>query len=158
MKQRVPFYYNEFGCITSKCKDNCCIGGWEIDIDDETYERYNNMTGELKHKILDSITQNEDEEYCFKLCDGKCPMLDDNGLCEIHKNLGEDYLGVVCKQFPRYSELVLPVKKQQGLYCLKIVLLVWKLLPVMKNMNRVQNMTVHLHCRYSRQERLYLRY
>ena len=53
MKQRVPFYYNEFGCITSKCKDNCCIGGWEIDIDDETYERYNNMTGELKHKILD---------------------------------------------------------------------------------------------------------
>ena len=104
MKQRVPFYYNEFGCITSKCKDNCCIGGWEIDIDDETYERYNNMTGELKHKILDSITQNEDEEYCFKLCDGKCPMLDDNGLCEIHKNLGEDYLGVVCKQFPRYSE------------------------------------------------------
>ena len=35
MKQRVPFYYNEFGCITSKCKDNCCIGGWEIDIDDE---------------------------------------------------------------------------------------------------------------------------
>lgn len=51
MKQRVPFYYNEFGCITSECKDNCCIGGWEIDIDDETYERYNNMTGELKHKI-----------------------------------------------------------------------------------------------------------
>lgn len=75
MKQRVPFYYNEFECITSKCKDNCCIGGWEIDIDDETYERYNNMTGELKHKILDSITQNEDEEYCFKLCDGKCPMI-----------------------------------------------------------------------------------
>ena len=30
MKQRVPFYYNEFGCITSKCKDNCCIGGWEM--------------------------------------------------------------------------------------------------------------------------------
>ena len=76
MKQRVPFYYNEFVCITSECKDNCCIGGWEIDIDDETYERYNNMTGELKHKILDSITQNEDEEYCFKLCDGKCPMLE----------------------------------------------------------------------------------
>ena len=98
MKQRVPFYYNEFGCITSECKDNCCIGGWEIDIDDETYERYNNMTGELKHKIIDSITQNEDEEYCFKLCDGKCPMLDDNGLCEIHKNLGEDYLGVVLKR------------------------------------------------------------
>lgn len=52
MKQRVPFYYNEFGCITSKCKDNCCIGGWEIDIDDETYERYNNMTGELKAGFL----------------------------------------------------------------------------------------------------------
>ena len=118
MKQRVPFYYNEFGCITSECKDNCCIGGWEIDIDDETYERYNNMTGELKHKILDSITQNEDEEYCFKLCDGKCPMLDDNGLCEIHKNLGEDYLGVVCKQFPRYSEYYGTIKESGiGLAC-----------------------------------------
>ena len=118
MKQRVPFYYNEFGCITSECKDNCCIGGWEIDIDDETYERYNNMTGELKSRILDSITQNEDEEYCFKLCDGKCPMLDDNGLCEIHKNLGEDYLGVVCKQFPRYSEYYGTIKESGiGLAC-----------------------------------------
>lgn len=105
MKQRVPFYYNEFGCITSKCKDNCCIGGWEIDIDDETYERYNNMTGELKHKILDSITQNEDEEYCFKLCDGKCPMLDDNGLCEIHKILEKIILVLYVSSFKIFGIL-----------------------------------------------------
>lgn len=40
MKLRVPDYYDEFQCIADKCSDNCCIGGWEIDIDEDTYERY----------------------------------------------------------------------------------------------------------------------
>ena len=35
MKLRVPDYYDEFQCIADKCSDNCCIGGWEIDIDED---------------------------------------------------------------------------------------------------------------------------
>ena len=32
-----PDYYDEFQCIADKCSDNCCTGGWEIDIDEDTY-------------------------------------------------------------------------------------------------------------------------
>ena len=45
MKLRVPFYYDQFHCITSECKDNCCVGGWEIDIDDDTYNYYMSLEG-----------------------------------------------------------------------------------------------------------------
>ena len=47
MKLRVPYYYDEFRCIAGECKDNCCVGGWEIDIDEETYEYYQQMTGKI---------------------------------------------------------------------------------------------------------------
>ena len=56
MKLRVPFYYDQFHCITSECKDYCCVGGWEIDIDDDTYNYYMSLDGELGDRIRESIT------------------------------------------------------------------------------------------------------
>ena len=103
MKLRVPFYYDQFHCITSECKDNCCVGGWEIDIDDDTYNYYMSLDGELGDRIRESITKSEDGSNCFKLVDGHCGLLDKCGLCTIHKELGEEHLSVVCDQFPRYS-------------------------------------------------------
>ena len=66
MKLRVPDYYDEFQCIADKCSDNCCIGGWEIDIDEDTYERYQQMSGETGEKLRSSIIQTEDGDYCFR--------------------------------------------------------------------------------------------
>ena len=63
MKLRVPDYYDEFQCIADKCSDNCCIGGWEIDIDEDTYERYQQMSGETGEKLRSSIIQTEDGDY-----------------------------------------------------------------------------------------------
>lgn len=118
MKLRVPDYYDEFQCIADKCSDNCCIGGWEIDIDVDTYERYQQMSGETGEKIRSSIIQTEDGDYCFRLIDGRCPMLTEEGLCVVHKELGEKYLGVVCSQFPRYSEYYGTIKESGiGMAC-----------------------------------------
>ena len=103
MIKRVPHYYDEFTCIASGCKDNCCIGGWEIDIDDETANYYLNLPGEFGDRLRKAIGRTD--EYCFKLKDGKCPFLDNHNLCEIYKELGEDKMGVVCTQFPRYTVL-----------------------------------------------------
>ena len=75
MKLRVPFYYDQFHCITSECKDNCCVGGWEIDIDDDTYNYYMSLDGELGDRIRESITKSEDGSNCFKLVDGHCGLL-----------------------------------------------------------------------------------
>lgn len=104
MKLRVPFYYNDFHCITDKCNDNCCVGGWEIDIDDETYDYYMSLSGELGETLRNSIITNEEGDHVFKLNNGRCPLLTDNGLCRVHGEIGEEHLGVVCSQFPRYSE------------------------------------------------------
>ena len=118
MKLRVPDYYDEFQCIADKCSDNCCIGGWEIDIDEDTYERYQQMSGETGEKLRNSIIQTEDGDYCFRLIDGRCPMLTEEGLCVVHKELGEKYLGVVCSQFPRYSEYYGTIKESGiGMAC-----------------------------------------
>ena len=116
MIKRVPHYYDEFTCIASECKDNCCIGGWEIDIDDETANYYLNLSGEFGDRLRKAIGRNE--EYCFKLKDGKCPFLDNHNLCEIYKELGEDKMGVVCTQFPRYTEYFGNIKEMGiGLAC-----------------------------------------
>ena len=118
MKLRVPDYYDEFQCIADKCSDNCCIGGWEIDIDEDTYKRYQQMSGETGEKLRNSIIQTEDGDYCFRLIDGRCPMLTEEGLCVVHKELGEKYLGVVCSQFPRYSEYYGTIKESGiGMAC-----------------------------------------
>ena len=118
MKLRVPDYYDEFQCIADKCSDNCCIGGWEIDIDEDTYERYQQMSGETGEKLRSSIIQTEDGDYCFRLIDGRCPMLTEEGLCVVYKELGEKYLGVVCSQFPRYSEYYGTIKESGiGMAC-----------------------------------------
>lgn len=45
---RVPEYYDEFSCIASRCKDSCCAG-WEIDIDEESYEYYRNVERPSNH-------------------------------------------------------------------------------------------------------------
>ena len=118
MKLRVPYYYDEFRCIAGECKDNCCVGGWEIDIDEETYEYYQQMTGKIGEKLRSSIVESEDGEHCFKLVDNRCPMLTEEGLCVVHKELGEKYLGVVCSQFPRYSEYYGTIKESGiGMAC-----------------------------------------
>ena len=36
---RVPSYYKTFQCIADKCEHSCCIG-WEIDIDEDSYDYY----------------------------------------------------------------------------------------------------------------------
>ena len=42
----MPDYSEGFRCIAGKCRHSCCIG-WEIDIDEKTYEKYR-TDGEVK--------------------------------------------------------------------------------------------------------------
>ena len=50
MKLRIPDFYDSFHCIGSECPDNCCIG-WELDIDEDTYEYYKNVPGEFGDRL-----------------------------------------------------------------------------------------------------------
>lgn len=100
MKTVVPNYYDKFYCIASECKHSCCKG-WEIDIDDDTYELYKTFGGEIGERLKRCISSDEtphfilDSEEC-------CPFLNEKGLCDIIVSCGEDALCNICADHPRF--------------------------------------------------------
>ncbi len=102
MKVRVPDYYSKFKCIADKCEDTCCAG-WEIVIDEETYDIYKNVKGSFGKRLKDEIVEDEGEKI-FTLKGNNCAFLNKNKMCDIYTELGEDALCYTCQQFPRYTE------------------------------------------------------
>lgn len=93
-----PHYYENFRCIGSECKNNCCCGEWEIEVDNDALERFGKIGGEFGGKVRNSINS----ENVFVRKNGRCPMLAENGLCEMVLN-GEQ-LCTVCDEYPRFTE------------------------------------------------------
>ncbi len=99
-----PSFYDDFKCIASECTDNCCIG-WEIDVDENTFEKYSKLTGQLGEEIRSKITTSEDGSKCFVLGeDDRCPFLNGRNLCRIIMGYGEDAICDICKNHPRFYE------------------------------------------------------
>ncbi len=104
IKVFVPSYFDKFRCIADKCPDTCCIG-WEVDIDEETAEKYTAVNGALGEKIKKNLVEDETGCKLFTLCDGdRCPFLNNSNLCEIHLEAGEKYLSKTCTLFPRFFD------------------------------------------------------
>ena len=101
MKYIFPDYYNSFKCIADQCQHSCCIG-WEIDIDDETLNLYNNIPGAFGERLRNNIEATNESTH-FKLQkNDRCPFLNQNGLCDIITNLGEGALCQICDDHPRF--------------------------------------------------------
>ena len=100
MKTVAPSYYEKFKCIGGKCKHSCCIG-WEIDIDEEILEFYKNVGGEFGERLKSNIEYGDCPH--FKLSENeRCPFLNENNLCDIIINLGEEKLCEICDSHPRF--------------------------------------------------------
>lgn len=101
-----PSYMNDFTCIGSKCEDSCCAG-WTVTIDEETYKKYKRVKNfELTPLINKNITRirsnpNKANYAKIKMSHAKCPFLNEEQLCKIQKNLGEQYLSNTCSSYPR---------------------------------------------------------
>ena len=95
-------YFKEtFQCIADKCEHSCCIG-WEIDIDEDSYDYYMGIEGAFGERLKEQ-TVTEDGEHSFVLRkNGWCPFLDQNKLCDIYSELGEEALCEVCTEYPRF--------------------------------------------------------
>ncbi|MBR1443886.1 MAG: flagellin lysine-N-methylase [Firmicutes bacterium] len=102
MKIVMPCFYDEFECIADKCTCTCCKG-WGINIDANTYSKYQKFDGELGELSKNCISKLDNKnEYRIILDEnGFCPFLDENGLCKIVKTKGADYLSDVCTTYPR---------------------------------------------------------
>ena len=101
-----PEYFSRFRCLGGECPESCC-DGWEIDWKNEEYEKLRTAEcpEELKDKIDNSFSVNDERgHYTIALCDdGRCPFHDrKTELCSIQREIGEDYLGVVCRTYPRH--------------------------------------------------------
>jgi len=94
-----------FACTMAACEDNCCRNtGWNIYVDPLTYEKYKNLDSDLGRHILDCIEKDE-KGYKFKEFDhGHCPLLTEDGLCPIHRDLGAEHLCTTCAGYPRIFE------------------------------------------------------
>lgn len=115
-----PYFYDQFKCKADKCSDTCCAG-WEVDIDDESFEKYNNISGEFGKRLNDGIVC-FDEIPCFRLCENeRCVFLNKNNLCDIYSELGEEYLCDICREHPRFYNCFENVTEMGlGLCCEKV--------------------------------------
>ncbi len=105
MKVLKPNYYDEFKCTANECKDSCCVG-WGVFIDKKSYNKYKKVNGEFGKFLCSNISKNRinnsDLSYGkMKLNSGKCSFLNNENLCNIYINLGEDSLCNTCKTYPR---------------------------------------------------------
>lgn len=103
VRTRVPDYYGSFQCWAGACPHSCCTG-WEVVIDPETARRYDGVAGPLGERLRAALQRDAEGEFCFALRGGRCPFLDGENLCEIHRELGEAATSATCREHPRFIE------------------------------------------------------
>lgn len=104
----IPTYMKSFTCIGSACEDSCCIG-WGVTLDKKTYKNYKSLRHPvLSNKLNKSMKRVKNEtgnvdNYAHFIMDskGRCPMLEESGLCGIQAELGEQSLSPTCTTYPR---------------------------------------------------------
>lgn len=101
MKTIVPDYYEAFRCIAGDCRHSCCIG-WEIDIDEDTFNAYKAVPGDFGARLLAHIKEENGTAHFVLDEKERCPFLNDKGLCDIYTALGENALCDICTDHPRF--------------------------------------------------------
>jgi len=123
----VPDYYTKFNCIGPTCEDACCSGWWNVSIDKETFQKYQESTHpELAPLFKLAVSKNSlpsaDNKNNFGLmkmkADGECHFLQEDKLCAIHKYMGAQALSDTCRIYPRYLNLFGAQREQSlGISC-----------------------------------------
>ena len=103
MLVRIPDYYNNFKCLAGDCPHSCCEK-WEVVLDEEHVCAYGEVSGPLGEKLRAAMQEDSDGDICFPLNGGRCPFLDEENLCEIHRQLGEAATSITCQEHPRFTE------------------------------------------------------
>ena len=100
MTQTTLNVFQNFHCIAGDCKHSCCIG-WEIDIDEDSLDDYRQVGGDFGRRLSTNIEWTDTPH--FKLTkDERCPFLNQQNLCDIILNLGEESLCQICTDHPRF--------------------------------------------------------
>ena len=73
MKIVTPNYYKDFKCIADKCSDTCCAG-WDVDVDEQSYEFYKKQTGEIGERLENVMVPKEELIYISGRVDSYADM------------------------------------------------------------------------------------
>lgn len=96
-----PDYYDKFKCIADKCPDTCCAG-WQIVIDEASLEKYKKIKGDYIWKVMSCVDW---ESGTFRQDNAKrCAFLNNDNLCDLYTNAGEESLCKTCREYPRHTE------------------------------------------------------
>jgi lysine-N-methylase len=107
-------YMQRFHCIGAECEDNCCHG-WAVDIDEKNFVGMKRLTAlrsaEERRRWAAAVTKREQPNgqsvRMFKLePDGRCPMLEESGLCHVQGEFSEKQLSDTCALYPRRIQVV----------------------------------------------------
>ena len=96
-----PDYYKKFSCIADKCPDTCC-GKWQIVIDDDSLEKYEDYNGEYREELRRKVNWKEGVFRHGR--SGKCAFLRDDMLCDMYIHMGKESLCTTCREYPRHTE------------------------------------------------------
>jgi len=89
-----PEYYDRFSCLMGQCRHTCCAG-WDIDIDEDSLARFRSMPGEIGERLRANIVEDEEGARFRMTEDRRCPMLNEDGLCDFLLACDED-MDVLC--------------------------------------------------------------
>lgn len=107
-----PDYYPAFQCTAGECRHTCCAG-WEIDIDDETLDRYRSMEGDMGARLRRAVSSGEPPHFILEAGE-RCPFLNQDNLCDLILHGGEELLCQICTDHPRFRSF-LPDRTEIGL-------------------------------------------
>lgn len=94
----VDLFY-DFQCVGGACINTCCVG-WNISIDENTYQKMVENE-EILGVAADDWLEKKDKCILAKLDNGRCYMLNENNLCNVVLKLGPEYLSQTCTVYPR---------------------------------------------------------
>lgn len=104
-----PEYVGHFKCDGAKCNAKCCKN-WRIDIDIDTYKKYQRIKNpNIRKKILSSLEPNIIQKGYMQVklnSDGACPLICSDNLCYIQRNFGADALAPICQSYPRFVRYI----------------------------------------------------
>lgn len=90
---------SQFQCLGDKCEDTCCQT-WSMQVDEQTHALYAKEAPELLAVTEAAVEtpwimrKNPQTGFCVKL---------EGGLCGIHKDYGDKFLGDACHFYPRVT-------------------------------------------------------
>jgi lysine-N-methylase len=109
---RHPSYAAAFQCTGPSCEDPCC-GDWDIPLDRNTYEKYQQFSSEKLGGIVSAfviVNQPGRHEKFYgqilRTSSGWCPFFGVDHLCSIQRDYGRQLLSATCSVYPRSLSVV----------------------------------------------------